>query len=54
MSNERCPHCGADVDPEGWEVGAASGPMCMHCGATARTLEDWNARREISEPHWEF
>jgi Zn ribbon nucleic-acid-binding protein len=50
MSNGRCPHCGAEVDPEGWEVGAVNGPQCMGCGATAKTLEDWNARRGISEP----
>lgn len=48
-----CPFCGGTVDPEGWlsaEEDPATGdalrrgPECNDCGATARTMADWNRR----------
>lgn len=40
-----CPFCGGEVDPHGWLDGYGNeGPECEQCGATARSLDDWNRR----------
>lgn len=40
-----CPFCGGECDPDGWLGGDGTrGPECNDCGATARTVEDWNRR----------
>lgn len=47
-----CPFCGSpNVDPEGWAALDAqnvqtSGPACDDCGASAQSVERWNARQE--------
>lgn len=44
QDNKPCPFCGAEVDPEGWMGHDERGPECEGCGATARTIEEWNSR----------
>lgn len=39
-----CPFCGSrHIDPEGWASIDRKGPACDDCGATADTVELWNA-----------
>ena len=42
---EPCPFCGStNTDPKEWMAGDGSqGPGCENCGATARSVEEWNA-----------
>ena len=49
--NRICPFCGGEVDPEGWfGDGCVRGPECNGCGATARSIEDWNNRVDVTRP----
>lgn len=42
-----CPFCGGKVDPTGWMcVDGAQGPECEGCGATAPSMEIWQAARQ--------
>lgn len=44
-----CPFCGGEVDPTGWLRGDGTrGPECNDCGATARSMEAWQARAALA------
>jgi hypothetical protein len=48
-----CPFCSGECDPEGWQVGDTTGPMCTRCGAHARTVAEWQ-EGEITEGNQDY